>query len=406
MEADTIIVGAGVLGAAAAYHLQRMDPQRSILLLEKEKRAGAGNTGKSAALYRNIFSSKTSKLLSASSIRYYLELGQKVQMNPIGYLWMFSKKQWEASSSALKGLDPVKDELELIDHEKISSMLNINREGKDTFPSVDHGIWGHLCGSLSGMGLAQHYTEEFEKLGGEIQTSTTISKLNLKGSKSRFSPWDEVGLDSVEDLDGNIFKARDFIFAVGAWSQELLGRYGIFTGTLPKKRQLFGIKVDDPYQVAGDIDLEEVPAMILPAGGTYVKPILHRRMMILGLADDLGQPYDMNDPGPDEEYFERGIVPVLDHYFPELKDWELKMKWAGYYSYHWPDKNPVVESVKNITWAAGTSGSGIMKADAIGRVAASRVLGRNVIELFDGSKILTDSVSLKNRDVDNEKFVI
>lgn len=406
MEADTIIIGAGVLGAATAYHLKRMDPERSILLLEKEKRPGAGNTGKSAALYRNIFSSETSKLLSASSIRYYLELGQKIQMNPIGYLWMFNDRQWEASNQAINRLDPPEDELELIDIEKISSMLNINREGKDPFPSVDHGIWGHLCGSLSGMGLAQHYAEEFEKSGGNIRTSTTISKLNLRGSGSRFSPWDKAGLDSVEDLEGNIFKGNDFIFAIGAWSQELLGRYGIFTGTLPKKRQLFGIKIDDPYQVAGDIDLEKVPAMILPAGGTYVKPILHRKMMILGLADDLGQPYDMNYPGPDEEYFERGIVPVLDHYFPELKDWELKMRWAGYYSYHWPDKNPVVESVENITWTAGTSGSGIMKADAIGRITASKILGKSVTELYDGSRIRTDSISLKSRNVENEKFVI
>ncbi len=406
MEADTIIVGAGVIGTSTAYHLKRMDPERDILLLEREKRPGTGNTGKSAALYRNIFSSATSKLLSKSSIKYYLELGTKVQMNPIGYLWMFSDDQWNRSSEARSSLDPLRDEMENVDGTKISRTLKINTQSSGPFPSVEKGIWGRLCGSLSGMGLAQHYTEEFEKIGGRLETSKNITQLVLTGSKSRFSPWDDVKLRSIIDNEGNHYSAEDFIFTVGAWSQELLGRYGIFTGTLPKKRQMFGIKLDDPYQIAGDIDLDKVPALILPAGGTYVKPLLDRKLMILGLADDLGQPYGMDRPEPDEEYFRGGIVPVLNHYFPDLKDWELKMKWAGYYSYHWPDKNPVVESVKNITWAAGTSGSGIMKADAIGRVTASRILGEEITELFDGSRMTTWSLSLKERSVDIERFVI
>jgi glycine/D-amino acid oxidase-like deaminating enzyme len=406
MEADTIIVGAGVVGAATAYHLKRMDPERNILLIDREKRPGSGNTAKSAALYRNIFSSPTSRLLSDSSIRYYLELGNRIQVNPIGYLWMFSNDQWNGSMGAISSLDPEKDDLEFVERSDIQAMLNIRSVGKGSFPSIDHGILGHLCGSLSGMGLAQHYAQMFEEIGGQIRLSTEVKELVLKGSSSRFSPWDDVRVQALEDADGNRYVAGEFVFALGAWSQEFLGRYGIFTGTLPKKRQLFGIKIDDPYQVTGDIDPGKVPALILPAGGTYVKPILDRKMMILGLADDLGQPYRMDDPGPDENYFRKGIVPVLTHYFPDLKDWELKMKWAGYYSYHWPDKNPVVESVKNITWVAGTSGSGIMKADAIGRITASRILGKKIIDLFDGSRLETDSISLRRRNVDIESFVI
>ena len=128
--------------------------------------------------------------------------------------------------------------------------------------------------------------------------------------------------------------------------------------------------------------------------------------MILGLADDLGQPYSMDDRSNDEEYFNRGIVPVIEHYFPDLKDWELKMRWAGHYSYHWPDKNPVIESMQNITWAAGTSGSGIMKADAVGRITASKVLNIKTADLHDGSRMLVSDLSLKYRNVENESFVI
>ena len=406
MDHDTVIVGAGVVGAAVAYHLKRIDPDRNILLIDKEKRVGAGNTSKSAALYRNIFSSEASRLLATSSIRYYLELGFEVQINPIGYLWMFSKDQWEASSDAVAKLDGKRDDLEIVSSVDIIKMLNIDTGGAGRFPGISKAIYGHMCGSLSGMGLAQHYSRLFSELGGHIETSKEVESLTLKGSSSMFSPWDEKGLDSIETSDGDSIRSQEFIFATGAWTQDLLGSYGIFTGTLPKKRQLFGIRVDDPYQVAGDIELESVPALILPAGGTYVKPLLHKNLLILGLADDLGQPYDMRDHDPDEEYFTKGIRPVFEHYFPELIDWEIRMRWAGYYSYHWPDKNPVIESVSNITWVAGTSGSGIMKADAIGRITASRIMGQTITELHDGSQFKVSDISLRNRRVENESFVI
>jgi len=406
VDFDHVVIGAGVVGAATAYHLKRLSPDAHILLIDREKRAGAGNTAKSAALYRNIFSSRASKVLSTSSIRYYLTLGDKVQMNPIGYLWMFSDDQWNASSSAISSLDPEKDELSLPGRSEISRILKIRTEGKGLFPSVDHGIWGRLCGSLSGMGLAQHYADMFREMGGKTSLGNGIEEIVLKGRETRHATWGDKGIDHMVDSRGMELKARDHIFAVGAWSQELLGRIGIFTGVLPKKRQLFGIKVDDPFSVAGDIELEKVPALILPAGGTYVKPMLHRNLMILGLAEGLGQPYEMSDPSIDLEYFRKAIAPVISHYFPKLVDYELKMKWAGYYAYHWPDKNPVVEREENTFWVSGTSGSGIMKADGIGRVTASKVLGLDTAEMFDSTRIAVSDLSLRKRNVEMESFVI
>ena len=64
MEFDHVIVGAGVVGAATAYHLKRLSPDSRVLLLDRENRVGAGNTAKSAALYRNIFSSISGSCVS------------------------------------------------------------------------------------------------------------------------------------------------------------------------------------------------------------------------------------------------------------------------------------------------------------------------------------------------------
>ncbi len=406
MDFDHAVIGAGVIGAASAYHLKRLDPGSSVVLIDREKRPGAGNTAKSAALYRNIFSSRTSQLLATSTIRYFLTIPEKLQIRPTGYLWMFSKDQWDASKNALSNLDPVKDELEMWDVDRLLDALKIRTDGSGPFPGVHKGLLGRLCGSLSGMSVAEHYVEEFKALGGEVLLEKEVNGFELRNEGSRYAPWDEQGLRSITQSDGSELSAGKFLFCLGAWTQEVLGKLGVFSGTLPKKRQLFGIKVDDPSQVLEGLEPGNVPALILPAAGAYVKPLLERKLLITGLADDLGQPFSLEGDGPDIDYFDRAIAPVLSHYFPHLKDWELKMKWSGHYSYHLPDKNPVVENKSNIHWAAGTSGSGIMKADAVGRVAASGLLGITDTEFFDGSRIPTRSLSLRERDVESESFVI
>ncbi len=54
----------------------------------------------------------------------------------------------------------------------------------------------------------------------------------------------------------------------------------------------------------------------------------------------------------------------------------------------------------------GGSGSGIMKADAIGRIAASAYAERESAELYGGMRFKVSDLGLKNRKVDPERLVI
>ena len=80
MDYDYIIVGAGVIGCSTGYHLKRLNPDLKILIIEKNQRAGFGNTAKSAALYRNLFSSKISRTLAISSISFYNKIAEKIKV--------------------------------------------------------------------------------------------------------------------------------------------------------------------------------------------------------------------------------------------------------------------------------------------------------------------------------------
>ena len=226
-------------------------------------------------------------------------------------------------------------------------------------------------------------------------------------------------VESAALADGRLFSAGAFVAAAGCWLQDLLGPLGVASAVYPKKRQLFAFELDEPALIYGEEGAGR-PATILPYGGVYLKPVLERGLMVAGRADDFGRafelPYEPVEPGAgrpaaEEEYFRSAVEPIIRAYFPALArryadGLRLKQAWAGHYDYHLPDKNPVLERAANLWWIGGSSGSGIMKGDALGRAAAAAALGRGEVELADGRRFRPASLSLKERAVDAEGMVI
>ncbi|MBN1328452.1 MAG: FAD-binding oxidoreductase [Candidatus Heimdallarchaeota archaeon] len=407
MRFDVIIVGAGIIGASTAYHLKQNAPRLKICLIDQNDKVAFGNTAKSAALYRNLFSSRTSQILSTSSITFYKSIAEEISLKDMGYFWMFSKEDWDKSKSGLEKLDPEKDYFEILSAEELPNNLKINTEKSNNFNDIYKILYGHQCGSLSAVKLCRYYSDKFEQLGGKLILNCEIKKINLSGADKNYPPWFDVKILSLTNQNGAELFADSFIFTVGAWSDNLLTPIGIASQIYPKKRQMFALKLNNAKQIVSNPS-EKIPIIILPTGGIYIKPILLNKMIMVGCANELGNPYQMDKYPPDAEisYFKNAIEPVLQHYFPKLKNYHLFSKWAGYYAYYWPDKNPVIEKVSNIQWVSGTSGSGIMKADAIGRIAAAKQLELSSIELFDKTKFNVLDLSLKKRDVSTEELII
>lgn len=402
---DFAILGAGVIGTSTAYHLKRLLPNCRILVIDRERRPGSGNTARSTALFRNIFSSSTSRDLTASSIEFYQSLGKDIQCKTNGYLWLFSDEQWDELAPARRTLNDKESGIEELSGDRIHDLFPINTEPKDVLPNIGHGLFGHRCGSLSPIALTQFYADGFSAMGGEIRLSTDVVAIELNNRSTMHAPWSQdSGVSALVDKAGTRIRAEKYIFAAGAWTQQVLGKIGVYTGVLPKKRQLFGLHVDNRRHFVRSDTV--APIVILPAGGVHIKPVLERNLLIVGMASDLGVPFEIGDNEASEENYNQGIRPVLAHYFPALGNAPIQVKWAGYYAYHWPDQNPVIESEANLMWVSGTSGSGIMKADALGRIAAAKALGTETAELFDGATFRVADLSLRNRQVDTELFVI
>ena len=70
------------------------------------------------------------------------------------------------------------------------------------------------------------------------------------------------------------------------------------------------------------------------------------------------------------------------------------------------DEQPVIFSEHGVVVVGGGSGSGIMKADAIGRVAAAVYAEKEYATLFGGRQFRVSDLGLKKRRVEPEKLVI
>ena len=100
---DVVIVGAGALGLASAYHLIHRRPELSILVVEARSRPGEGSMGASAAMVRDVFSAWDNQILARSTISFYRRLMEEHEelRNPFplldlyGYLWLLPESHRE-----------------------------------------------------------------------------------------------------------------------------------------------------------------------------------------------------------------------------------------------------------------------------------------------------------------------
>src|SRR3954468_16044226 len=95
-SADIVIIGGGVMGASAAYHLTRRGLS-NIVLLERESFFGQGSTGRCAGGIRHQFSTDINIELSIKSIAmleaFEHDTGQPIDLKQTGYLFLLSTEE-------------------------------------------------------------------------------------------------------------------------------------------------------------------------------------------------------------------------------------------------------------------------------------------------------------------------
>jgi glycine/D-amino acid oxidase-like deaminating enzyme len=100
------------------------------------------------------------------------------------------------------------------------------------------------------------------------------------------------------------------------------------------------------------------------------------------------------------------LYQVFVKYFPQFAACQPFSAFAGLYEINTIDGQPLVFEENNLMVVGGASGSGIMKADAIGRIAAALYRGEEYAWLHGERRFKVSDLGLKGRNVEPEKLVI
>jgi len=422
---DVLVVGAGVIGLSIAYHIKQTHPDLSVLIIDRKPAPAQGDTAKSMAAVRDTFTSDVNRLLASSSIDFYrhvqTKLGFDLDLELIGYLWLLTDPQFKSFESVAPRMTEQGVRFRVLEPNELSGMvpdlvLNPSSEQSKLMDlgSIYKAVLGSDCGTVAPDLIAKFFETEYRKLNGEFQFGVEAKTLRLVAKNSLDLPgepyvWQDKSIAGIETAKGPIL-ADVTVIAAGARTAMLFDPIGIDCYMKPKKRQVFQLKgtsLDRLLNTKGFNEENTIPFTILPKGGVYFRPVRGERAFWVSVADDVGRAFSFEEePAAEEAYFTMNIYPILSEYFPCFTNVRPSNSWAGFYDLNSLDGTPIVDKIDNCILATGMSGSGIMKADSIGRLAAAIYDGKNEATLFGDRTISTSRLGLTNRNVGQEQFVI
>jgi len=426
-EYDVLIVGAGIIGLSTGYYIKSRNPELNVLIADKLGAAGQGSTAKSVAAFRCIFYSRTNFALADSSAEFYKhvqsDLGFDLKLRWAGYLWFFDEEEYGKMRPVLEDLARRGFQYKEYDEKEIAKKLDIRTNFADDeeaklmgLGDVYKGILIPKAGLLDVDSLVKFYESEFLRLGGKIQYNTEVMRIVVEpriplGMPSEPYFWQDSAAVGVETNRGQL-RAKKTIIAAGAWSSQLLDPIGIECFIKAKKRQVFSVKANTEalkkllftkeFTNAGCL-----PFTILPKPSAYIRPAPEEDALWLSYADDFPRAFKIEDePEPEENFYRYGLYQVVSKYFPQFVGCQPFSAFAGLYEINTIDGQPLVFEENDLIVAGGASGSGILKADSIGRIAASLYNGEAYAMLYGDRKFKVSDLGIKNRNIEPERLVI
>jgi sarcosine oxidase, subunit beta len=371
---DVAVVGAGVIGAAAAFHLKKSQPGLRVALVEQDH-VGTGSTARSFAAYRKQFTSRihiASSVVSQRELERFQEVtGHDCGLRRIGYLFLYrdpAALERAAAAVAIQRANGVDDVVVLR-----------GGEVKDRFPFIDGQLagatWCPSDGYLDPLAIAVGYAEAAKAMGATVLVNTRATDLVAEAGRVK----------GVRLQDGSTLRAEQVVLATGAWMKRLAPHVPV----APVKRYLYvspAIKARDvssfPMTILDVGPYVRSEARVSLAWGWDEKP-LEPTPAEIRAADGLPDQPDYSVPqgfGRDPDEWGVEILIRLSEVMSFFMEEELGIAdaSAGYYEVT-PDHRVVLDrdpKLQGLVLAAGASGHGIMHAPAYGMLVADLVLGR------------------------------
>ncbi len=351
-RASVVIVGGGVMGVSAAYHLA-CGGQTDVLLLERSDLLGQGATGKCAGGIRHQFGTEINIRLSIESIRmlerFETEPGQAIGLHQCGYLFVLTRAEdiaaFERNVALQRELGVM---TEWLTPEEVRRRLPLLRT-EDVQGGTFYGRDG-LCDPSS---VVLGYATGARHMGATLLTRIEVTGVRLQAER----------VTAVVTTEGDV-QCDSFINAAGPFAADIGQMLGLELPITPLRRQML---VTTPLpQVPADF-----PFVIDFATGLY----FHREGpgILTGMANQ-GEPAS-TDERVDLEW-EAYQLGMAVRRMPLLEQAGMAHHWAGLYEMT-PDAHPLIGRLEPLTNAyvvAGFSGHGFMHGPIAGKLLAEIML--------------------------------
>jgi len=382
---DILIVGAGIIGASAAWQLARRAPRARILVLDKGAGPGEGSTGASSAICRYRYTHPEAVALATDGIHAYQNWATFIENDaPLasyhrhGVLWLGdgSRERSEAEAARLSRSGV---RVEVLDDGTL----------RERFPSLNACISepdlvtgeGHVC--IAG----GHHL--FESDGGYVDPMDALQDLisagRERGIDIRFRAEVASILRDGDTIIGATLRGGDrihcgtLINASGPWCNRIFAMAGLECPWPLKPTRVQIAYLDRPPEVDGDL-----PVCCDLKAGIYFRPQNQRQRLIVGSVLEKDEREVVADPDTFAKYadddFVRTKLHALAHRLPDLVTEKNVTGYSGLYTMNTTDVHPVVGAtpLRGLYVANGCSGHGFKLAPAIGSLLAQAITGERI----------------------------
>jgi sarcosine oxidase, subunit beta len=356
---SVVIVGGGLMGLSAAFHLRRADPSLSVTVLERA-RVGSAASGASAAGVRAMGRDPAERRLALESLGRWPGLDRELEAETGyrrggGLRVALDDKTWEAAPGwvAEQCADGVP--LETVD------AAAARRLAPGIAPACLGGVYSPIDGQAGAMATVEAFASAARRLGARTEEGVGVKKLVAERGR----------VVGIERSDGVRQPCDVAIVTAGAWAASLLAGLGV---RLPLQAR--------PLQM---LLTERAPRSLAPVVGAF-----DRKLSLKQLADGAyliggGWPGRVVDHEANRwEVLDdsvRGSLEVAGEVYPPLTGCRLARSWIGIEAFM-PDELPVVGPVPGIGGllvAAGFSGHGFALSPVVGDVLARLALGHDAL---------------------------
>jgi len=368
--ASTVIVGGGIIGAAAAHFLADRG-ESDVLLLERDQLA-SGTTQGGLGGIRHQFVDELDVRLSQLATAFWREFeaftGSAHRFEERGYLFLAETRDGLAQ---LREPLPLYERLgvpvEMLERDEIAKLVPGLR--------VDDLAGGRVC-ALDGYGDPLEATAGFAASavlqGVRIAEGVAVESLVREGDR----------VTGVRTAAGAV-SAERVLLATGCWTAPLAATAGLAVPIWPYRRSIM--------ESAPIPSLARIPMVIEWESGFHFRPKGNaQRFAMPNLTTDgqieKGPPEaERRDAAQRLDFAPRSEVPAaLEPWVraraawrhPEFRDVRIARSWSCWYEMT-PDDHPIVgriPDVEGLFIAAGFSGHGFMHAPATGQLIVEEML--------------------------------